>query len=511
MFVRAAEASTIKGAAAEPIAPWDVERWLKRAWTREPLLDLHRELAGAPRWVPFDAMREAGEDRDDAIVQSILRALRSNELVALRLPTPGLAPFVPDQPPSKPPPPTPRKDEVLNVKFNPSTGYCGEKLTITCDGTVTSGTVKLKFKGVELETPKLTTLDVDIATPKSMEIKNVPFLQLGEKPEDRKAFEDVQVQVESESAPVPPSNLPTFYRARGMPNAPVGTFTATRNWNNFAMKPKFDQKIEKYIAKVVVTISVLKGWAATYVDLTGTPVTGAVTGGPGNNMRWARSTTGAMAPDEYHDGTAWQPLPTGFVPGAGNFFSRSFYRSGTTFVSPEGASFVYPEAFPDYNFDDPTYIAVRKRWISVAKKIWSRKWHLHRKACHSDKTVRCCRYDVDVELRFKLVTAPGEGVVVLAPGNQRSHAGVFCMGDNRPSLAAHEAGHHMDCPDEYDKGAIDPSVNTDGATNGLDSSTIMGGGNTVKKRHYHAFAAMVQRLLKTKYGRDDKYEAVAIT
>ena len=67
----------------------------------------------------------------------------------------------------------------------------------------------------------------------------------------------------------------------------------------------------------------------------------------------------------------------------------------------------------------------------------------------------------------------------------------------------------MDNPDEYVNGAVDTSLNDDGAVNGIDADSIMGQNLTkVKTRHYHGFVEMNKRIIKTKYGHDYEYEAV---
>ena len=103
-------------------------------------------------------------------------------------------------------------------------------------------------------------------------------------------------------------------------------------------------------------------------------------------------------------------------------------------------------------------------------------------------------------------------VVLVAPENMRSNAVLWFMGDSRISVAAHETGHIMDNPDEYVGGAVDTSLNGDGAVNGIDANSIMGQNLAgVKLRHYHAFAATAAKLLNGKYSTTETYPAVAKT
>ena len=104
----------------------------------------------------------------------------------------------------------------------------------------------------------------------------------------------------------------------------------------------------------------------------------------------------------------------------------------------------------------------------------------------------------------------GPGVVALCPGRLRSNASVWFMDSPRIWVAAHETGHHLDNPDEYNNGALDTSVNTDGASNGIDSTTLMGCASPylIKKRHYQAFTEMNRRLIRHKYRELYRYDVV---
>jgi hypothetical protein len=57
---------------------------------------------------------------------------------------------------------------------------------------------------------------------------------------------------------------------------------------------------------------------------------------------------------------------------------------------------------------------------------------------------------------------------------------------------------------------VDTAVNGDGAVNGLDATTLMGGDlvdphNQIKIRHYSNFAAMAQVLAKNNGGKDEEW------
>ena len=60
----------------------------------------------------------------------------------------------------------------------------------------------------------------------------------------------------------------------------------------------------------------------------------------------------------------------------------------------------------------------------------------------------------------------------------------------------------MDNPDEYAGGAVDTSINGDGAVNGIDADSIMGQNLTkTKRRHYGPFGKLTAKLYKKKSGK----------
>jgi hypothetical protein len=151
---------------------------------------------------------------------------------------------------------------------------------------------------------------------------------------------------------------------------------------------------------------------------------------------------------------------------------------------------------------------VRAQWTTQINKQWTDCFGIHRVGCTSDKSVTCCRYGLTMNATFNEVTSYGADVVLLAPGALRSNAGLWFM-DDESSMPAHETGHHVDNPDEYKGGAVDPSLSGDGATAGIDPDCIMGQNMTkTKKRHYHAFVEMTAKLVNDKSGGSDKFEAI---
>jgi hypothetical protein len=250
----------------------------------------------------------------------------------------------------------------------------------------------------------------------------------------------------------------------------------------------------------------MKAWGGTYVDLTAAGITGTAGGCPWAGFRWARPKGLSMVPVEYYDGKNWLPLPKGFVPGATNYGGTGFYKDGGKFVGVSGGT--WPIPWTDYAFDGPDYTTIRANWVKQIHKQWTDCFVIHRVGCTSDKSVTCCRYGLNLNAAFNVLTKYSNDIVLLAPGALRSHAKLWFM-DDESNMPAHETGHHVDNPDEYSGGAVDPTLSGDGAKAGIDPDCIMGQNMTVtKKRHYHAFVEMTAKLVNGKTGGSDKFEVI---
>jgi hypothetical protein len=289
-------------------------------------------------------------------------------------------------------------------------------------------------------------------------------------------------------------------------------FSQNRSWSGFTAHTRFDQALARFQNTVAVAADIMKCWGATYINMARAGVTGTAGGCPYDAHRWGRNTspTGGMQPNQYYDGSHWVALPTGFTPNAAEFFSLAFYKDGSTFAVPGGGA-NYPDAFAEYDFNDSAYTSIRSAWVTRVHDRWTGQWALRRRGCASDPSVNCCKYGVAVNLTLNTVTAHSADVILVGPGDYRSNASTFFMGDTRTGTVPHEIGHLMDNPDEYQYGAVDPTLNEDGATHGIDPDCIMGQNlSTVKKRHYHAFAEMLQRIINAAYRNNDPFDVVPL-
>ncbi len=400
---------------------------------------------------------------------------------------------------------TPPAKGDIGVTWKPSKAHCGETVELIVETAVPGVTsVHVEFSVTNVSKNKgPDPVDIALTDGKGTfkwKIKNIGFKEGG--------TTHIEEEVKAKATePGGKANGEGTLAIKALLNGDSETFDETRAWSGFTNHSHWDQKIEKFQNKVHVEFDVMKAWGGTRINLTGF-VTGQAGGCPGNGHRWGRATTlNTMVPDQYYDGTNWVALPAGFTPGATNYFGRTFSKSGTSFVGRSGGT--WPEAFAEYDFNSAKYTKIRADWCTTAHTIWSDVFAIRRKNCESEKKTDCCRYTVDVAMEFNVVAADGADVVFMAPGSFRADAKNWAMDEPNQKVAAHEVGHHMDNPDEYLNGAVDTTLNSDGAVNGIDDDSIMGQNLTkVKTRHYHGFVAMTKRIIKTKYGLEYDYEAV---
>jgi hypothetical protein len=406
----------------------------------------------------------------------------------------------------------------INFRFEPATGFCGDRVHVKAETeNLADGTaVTITLRPRQGSSPRLATVAATVTgnrIDQEFEIANVDF--------GAGASALAQVEIEATSTNAAQITCATALQVRGRSDGASQHFSVNRTWGDaakhqrFGADPRFDQKVEKYRNLVNVTADILKAWGGTYITfkrIAGTPAAPPAAGGRGcyGGYYWARNSTGVgMQPDQYHDGTNWVALPAGFRPGAADYFSIAFYKDGSTYKVPGAATLRYPDAFADYEFDSETYTNIRAGWAQRVHDTWSDQWALRRSACKSDKSVNCCKYSVDVKLTLNKVEAWSDKVIMVGAGDFRNNMSTFFLDSNRPATVPHEIGHLMDNPDEYVDGAVDVTISGDGANNGIDDDSIMGlNKSKVKKRHYHAFADMLQKIMKTAYGNDEKHDVV---
>ncbi len=394
---------------------------------------------------------------------------------------------------------------IWELAWTPTKGICGEKVSLKGKTNLLGPIVHLALLPQQQVAAKPLRLSPKISGPQlsqlEWEIHDVPLML-----PPSTTYPIIELAATTEQADVP-SNVAVL-SIQPLSDAVKQSYSQTHSWSGFSAHSRFDQKIEKFCCQVALKLSVLKAWGAYRVNLNSLGITGTAGGCPWSGYRWARATgANAMSPNEYYDGKAWQPIPSGFTGGT-NESAVAFYRSGKQFLEIETGA-PWPETFADYDFNAASYAAKRAQMEQVTYNTWSDKYFIRRCGCQSAAGTRCCIYTVELRLKLTEVTAPGPGVIALCPGALRSNTSVWFMDDSRAQVAAHESGHLIGLPDEYIGGGVDTSLNDDGASNGIDNNSIMGSGlSTVKKRHYRTIVEMTKKLISASYGRTYEYEAV---
>ncbi len=404
--------------------------------------------------------------------------------------------------------------KVWNLQWSPAEGFCGDKTKFTGETNMVDGVpIKIKCTAKAGNLTKFETFDV---TPtggkfeKEIEIKNVGFDQGG-------AFlEKVEVEGAPEDATITVDGKPGLLTVKAMIEAPEDTYIKDRDkeWgatHNFVNHAEFKQSIKKFRNEVTCEFSYVKAWGGYYADMSSAGETGTISDGPPfDGYRWAKpDPANPMNPGSYWDGTRWKAVPAGFN---GDYSALGFKKDGSDFKPVDGTGGKWPEAQADYNPDDAKFVNKRQQWADVTHTRWSDRYHIRRKDCHSDVSIRCCRYDLGAKVTFKKVADYVEHrTISLSPGGFRANASHWFYDDPDDWTGAHETGHHFDQPDEYTGGAIDTNLNIPGQiTNGVNTAgdSIMFDGGKVQKWHFTAFEKMENTLIKKKYGRDYKYVTV---
>ncbi len=260
----------------------------------------------------------------------------------------------------------------------------------------------------------------------------------------------------------------------------------------------------------------VRGWGKEYLNLGDATLTGgSFKYNPFSAIinHWGRQdAAGAWS---YWDGTAWQPTPASWKADESNHFSAAFYKVGLGWVCRNNPLLTYPEALPDWPeswYKGAGNMTTTKLdvWKKSIENAWTDQFDLKRAGCLS-ALPECCRYRVRAEVTFTETGFLGAHDLILAPEKVRSDATMWALGDDRDDfLAPHEFGHLIGAPDEY-AGVFSTQLgvnDSDGMKDGVDGSALMGGGKTVKKRHFKGICEVMRDAVQKEFGRNYLYEAV---
>ncbi len=399
-------------------------------------------------------------------------------------------------------------EPISNLHWDVETAQCGDSVKLLGDSTLPAGTeVKVKL-ATESEVCEETKCTITSGKFELIWVVHSVHFSIGEdgKPlPEAEIFTDLEISGKKYD---PTKNLKVKKVHAGKPEI----FDQKFQWGKYGVHSKFTQAIEGKTQKITVKKKVMKTWGATYVDLTKAGVKGVGGDFPWAGMRWARCKKNTMAPVEYWDNKEWKLIPTSAGIDSGDYGTLPIIKTGNKAHWVKSKDAIWPDPVEDYKWED--YENKRNAWINDSSKRWSEVFNIRRKDCKAPPEKFCCSYEFSLEFTMEKVDAYGEDVICLSPGPLRSNAGLLFYGDDRIAMGAHEVGHLVGQPDEYPKGAVDTSVNGDGAVNGLDNTTLMGSSlvnesnNKIKKRHYSNFVSMARKLIKNSGGKDEDWVLV---
>lgn len=431
-------------------------------------------------------------------------------------------------PPFQPPPPPPQNPQpgsndspmstetrrFVEIHWLEQQCYCGGPATLAgstvgyAENSSEQGQVRNTMDGATVTSVQLVILGN--AFNKPVEVKNWLPRKSGANYEE---FRDEDGFAAGMKTPVP-------LRMNFIPNL---TKTACSIGNS-----QFELVVSNYKATVEGNITYVKGFMAWLIQLGNTVPAG--TGGQagvnwgtqvagsfsGTDWRFCKDDTSSPSGKVYWDGSAWQNVPdTWSDTGNVKLYGIGIWREGSSNKAQFGNS--WPEAIPAWG---PAQQAIADStipgWVRDTNGAWTDKFDLKRDGCQStDQT--CCRYPVKITMGFTAVATRSGHTIIIGVNNGRSNAGAWSLGDTRPALAPHEFGHHLNNPDEYVGGVgIDTSVNTDGATNGIDPTSLMGSVPAssippVKARHFNTIKQHLSAMINTQKGVSWTFTAVAHT
>ena len=407
----------------------------------------------------------------------------------------------PPKPKTQPPPPTIQQPEkILTLKWKQAEAWCSEEPTL--EGTTQNYpdneeiTIQVKeaTNGTAIASFKVKV--VGNRFQHKWKVKDVlPPEQGGHK------AEEMEVDATADSV-----KTPTPLKIRFVPNLPKTRYNVGG--------ARFNLTAQDHTITIDEDVEYVKGWAASVVEL-GTH--GGTEGGSldgelsWNGYRWMKK---VGVQNKFWNGTLWKNLPTGFALSDANNFCVGFYENGTKsdgskkFTCQYGGD--WPETFTDWDITATTKVATITRWTNQINTKWTGKFDLKREVCTSTDS-KCCRYPIKTKGKFTKKTAFASGVLIIADGDIRSNSGLFFMDDPDAGTMPHEFGHWLGNGDEY-AGAtsLDTSLSDDGATAGIDATSIMGTSmDKVKKRHFRTISKHFANMVKTKTGKTWAYKAVA--
>jgi type VI secretion system VgrG family protein len=416
-------------------------------------------------------------------------------------------------PPMKPPPPAkPGRPTVLpdgRIRQLLSVGWL--QTEIWCSETATLAGIAKNYQAGDSELATITNA-VDGAVQRS-------FVVPIEGPVFKHSFEVLDVLprrspggYEAERtlhASIAGLMTPLATRVRFIPK--VERARCTKSW------ARFDLHVDNFEVIIGGTIKFVRGWLHYVIQLGDTvpPETDGLIGTKflGSydwrycKKHYERDTFRGL---KYWNGAEWLDVPSSWQ-------DRKSTKRKTIGVWLEGGvakvnlgKRLWPDPVPEWGrFSAEQVGIITSSWKREIEEFWTGNFDIQRNECHSSNP-QCCRYKVRCSVDFEEVDVLPDGGIVITANGGRANASTWPLWveGNAPM---HEFGHHIGNPDEYEGAStVDPTVNTDGATAGIDPHSIMGAGNEVRRRHFNTACEFLSTLIKQQTGQDYTYVAVPV-
>gem|GEM_PF-730074 len=215
----------------------------------------------------------------------------------------------------------------------------------------------------------------------------------------------------------------------------------------------------------------------------------------------------------YWNGAAWAVVPKGWSSQLGTrLYGMAVWREGDE-VKRQFGKLPWPDPVPESwtsepDGDDDVALQVAD-WAYEIDTFWTGKLELQRNECRGHEH-ECCRHRVSCSVNFTEVDRKREGII-LTQNYGRANASAWPYETDEITLA-HEFGHHLGNPDEYEGAtSVDPTVNDDGARAGIDEHSVMGSGELVRRRHFDTVCKAMAQSVAQHTSKQFSYQAVVPT